>query len=163
MAALMKQMTLRELVRKCVADGVIDPDAIAARVDVQEAGEELVHECIREGIASAVSKDQSETRTIWKAESVRPSSVNAENARRSAVARATRLFETWLVSGRPLGKCDKAALSEAAANERGSARGHLVNAAFYDALAAKCRGNKTVDAVMKEDEAIELLRLAQAA
>lgn len=160
-ATMTREMTLRETVRACVASGVTDPDAIAARVDVREAGEELIHEIVREAVASMVGQDQTRVRNSWKAESVRPSAVNAENAARSAKARVDRLFVTWIVSGTPLGKCDKAALDEAAALERCSAKGHLVNAAFYDAVSARLKAKKTVDQCMDEKEAKEILRKVQ--
>jgi hypothetical protein len=68
------------------------------------------------------------------------------------------LFEKWLVEGIPLGSCTPAMLRNAAKHEETRAEGHVLNAKFYRAIAAKGEKDKPIRETIGIDQ-IESIRV----
>jgi hypothetical protein len=76
---------------------------------------------------------------------------------------AIGLLDGWHIGGLRLKDCKRVDLEEAAREQRATARGNIVRAAFYEALAAKLKKDQSVGQAFDDDAASKLLASVEAA
>ena len=150
--------TLSRLARE-VARAHPDTDVAAKRllerVNANGLAAGIVDAMVWRAARDAVYEAQHAARGACKANVARRGEGTA-----AAYAVATGIFDRWIVSGMRLGEAGRADLKDAAAAERATASGHIVNATFYEALAARVKEGKTVRECVSEDNASKLLAQA---
>lgn len=136
--------------------------------DVDTAARRLMTRVNDNGLASGIVDAmvwKAARDAVYEAQHAARGAIKANVARRgegtaAAYAVATGMFDRWIIMGMRLGEAGRGDLKEAAAAERAKASGHIVNAAFYEALASRVKDGKTVRECVSEDNASKLLAQA---
>lgn len=114
----------------------------------------LIMDAVNAEIAQAVHRDKS-----WH----KSNASNRDLAGASALheALAASILDTWHVGSKRLGDMTRDELAGAASDERARAKGHILNADFYEALAQDMNEKQTVRQKFKPDAVRKVLADAQ--
>lgn len=115
----------------------------------------IVMEACQRAATEAIVRARHNSRITIKAQMSRRTPENMEH-----YARATGLFDRWMVGSLRLGDCGREELERAAKAERERAKGHVHNAAFYEALAGRLGTHQTVRDAVSEKTAEKILKEA---
>lgn len=132
-------------------------DALLRQVNAAGLSQPLVGHMVRSAARQAVEEMKHRTRAVFVA---RASRRNAGST--AAYEEAVSILDAWHVGNVRLGDAMGVDLKEAAEDQRRSARGNLVRAAFYESLAAKLKQGQKVRDAMDDAKASELLAKAEA-
>ena len=147
-------------------DGVKDYSDLAATIYKTP---KLAVYVISVGLEHLASRNRATTRRTMRNAVIKPqfsqrqggvtgSVTISKRSQRKLEAAARDLFLTWRVGSMALGEMTKEALLTEASNERASAKGHLRNAVFYEALAHPMQSGETVKAYWQSAKAVKLIR-----
>lgn len=123
----------------------------------QGLDDELTDHIVRDFAASEVQRRAHNLRQSHKAVVVSKRTI--DNA--VAYGVAAGILDSWMVMGIRLADAKRDDLLAAAKAERERARGHVVNAVFYEAVAKKLGDGKTVADVLNAEQVSVMLRNAE--
>jgi hypothetical protein len=154
----------QEKVRACVVAALEEKRDIDSAIEYalrsirkQGLDDEMTDHIVRDFATSEVQRRAHDIRQGHKA--VVTSKRTIDNA--VAYGVAVGILESWMVMGVRMADAKRDDLLAAAESERNSARGHLVNAAFYESVAKKLGNGKTVSEVLTAEQVSAMLRNAE--
>lgn len=128
--------------------------------ELGDRADELAGELVRIAVGVTIDRIENANRQSWKYH-VRPVARGLEGAKAAGRAIRTAILDSWLVKGVPIGDLKAGDLREAAEEERDRGRGHYVNAAFYEKLAAPLKNGQAVRQKWKDADAQNVLAEAE--
>ena len=145
----------------------VNGDLGKAVAEILDGSADLIRYVVEIGLLTFQRRQRADTRKHIRTTVLNPQFVKGRvtgSIRRSKRAQARidqavrSLFIDWKIGKIALGDVSKSGLLEAAASERGSSKGHLRNAYFYEALAEPMNDKETVKEHWKDSKAAALIR-----